>query len=169
MDHVASPAQMRRVLGSFASGVVVVTGEDDGVPVGITCQSFASVSLDPPLVLFCPARSSSSWPRIQRSGRFVVNVLAGDQQDVCDRFATRAADKFAGVSWHATAWGPSLEGALATVQCTVEAVHPGGDHHIVVGRVEQLLTHREDDPLVFFRGAYGLAPGQGPVVPDRGA
>lgn len=158
MDRIASPDEMRRVLGSFASGVVVVTGDDDGIPVGITCQSFASVSLDPPLVLFCPARTSLSWPRIQASGRFVVNVLAGDQQDLCDRFAVRGGDKFAGVAWEPTPWGPSLPGALATVHCLVEAVHPGGDHHIVVGRVEQLVTHREDGPLVFFRGAYGLAP-----------
>ncbi len=155
------PAELRRVLGSFASGVVVVTGEDDGQPVGFACQSFASVSLDPPLVLFCPARTSRSWPRIARSGRFAVNVLAADQQDVCARFATSGGDKFVGLTWESTRWGPALDGVLATVQCTVEDVHDAGDHHIVVGRVQQLLTHREDGPLVFFRGGYGVASDEG--------
>ncbi len=161
MDSIASATEMRRVLGSFASGVVVVTGDDDGVPVGITCQSFASVSLDPPLVLFCPARTSSSWPRIEASGRFVVNVLASDQRALSDRFSTRRTDKFADLEWEETPWGPSLPGSLATVRCAVEAVHPGGDHHIVVGRVEQLVSHRDDEPLVFFRGAFGLTSSAG--------
>lgn len=158
MDHIASSEQMRRVLGSFATGVVVVTGDDDGAPVGFTCQSFASVSLDPPLVLFCPAHSSFSWPRIRASGRFAVNVLADHQQDVCDRFATSGGDKFAALAWHSTSWGPSIEGVLATVLCTVEDVHPAGDHDIVVGRVRQLVTRTAGSPLVFFRGAFGLAP-----------
>ncbi|MBW3640658.1 MAG: flavin reductase family protein [Actinobacteria bacterium] len=158
MEHVASPEEMRRVLGSFASGVVIVTGDDDGSPVGFTCQSFASVSLDPPLVLFCPAHTSLSWPRIRASGRFAVNVLADDQQHVSARFAVKGADKFAGLAWYATTWGPAIEGTLATVLCTVEDVHVAGDHDIVVGRVQQLVTHREDAPLLFFRGAFGLAP-----------
>jgi len=158
VDQFASPEQMRLVLGTFATGVVVVTGDDDGAPVGFTCQSFASVSLNPPLVLFCPAHTSFSWPRIHASGRFAVNVLADDQQEVCDRFATSGGDKFAALPWHRTAWGPTIEGSLATVLCTIEAVHPGGDHDIVVGRVRQLVAHREVSPLVFFRGAFGLAP-----------
>lgn len=152
----ASALEMRRVLGSFASGVTVVAGVDDGEPVGFACQSFASVSLDPPLVLFCPARTSLSWPRIQRSGRFCVNVLAEDQQDVCLRFATRSVDKFAETQWAQTPWGPALEGVLATVMCEVEAVHRAGDHDVVIGRVRELVTLREAAPLVFFRGAFGL-------------
>lgn len=158
MEHVASPEQMRRVLGSFASGVVIVTGDDDGAPVGFTCQSFASVSLDPPLVLFCPAHTSFSWPRIRTSGRFAVNVLADDQQHVSARFAVKGTDKFTGLAWYETPWGPAIEGTLATVLCTVQDVHVAGDHDIVVGRVQQLVTHREDAPLLFFRGAFGLAP-----------
>lgn len=158
MEHVASPEQMRRVLGSFASGVVIVTGDDDGAPVGFTCQSFASVSLDPPLVLFCPAHTSLSWPRIRTSGRFAVNVLADDQHSVSARFATRGGDKFAGLDWRPTPWGPLITGSLATVLCTVQDVHVAGDHDIVVGRVQQLVGHRTVSPLVFFRGTYGLAP-----------
>lgn len=156
---VVDPAEMRRVLGSFATGVVVVTGDVDGGPVGFACQSFASVSLDPPLVLFCPAHTSTSWPRIATTGRFAANVLAADQRDVCARFATSGVDKFAGLDWTPTAWGPALAGTLASVLCTVEQVHPAGDHDIVVGRVQQLVTHREDGPLLFFRGDYDLSPG----------
>ncbi len=156
MDEIASSQQMRQVLGSFATGVVVVTGDDDGTPVGFTCQSFASVSLDPPLVLFCAAHTSLSWPRIRRSGRFAVNVLANDQQAVGISFAVSGADKFATVGWQATSWGPCIDGSLASVLCEVENIYRAGDHDIVVGRVCRLVTHREIGPLVFFRGAFGL-------------
>ena len=155
---VVDPAEMRRVLGSFATGVVVVTGEYDENPVGFACQSFASVSLDPPLVLFCPAHTSRSWPLIAQTGRFVVNVLAADQRELSAQFAVSGGDKFAGVEWEPTAWGPALSRTLASVRCTVEQVHAAGDHDIVVGRVKQLVTHREDGPLLFFRGAYDLSP-----------
>ena len=154
--QIVDPAAMRRVLGSFATGVVVVAGEDAGEPVGFACQSFASVSLDPPLVLFCVANTSASWPRIARSGRFAVNVLAADQVEVGARFGRSGGDKFAGLDYRSSAWGPVLEGVLSTVLCTVEDVHAAGDHQIVVGRVQSLLTHREDGPLLFFRGAFGL-------------
>ena len=159
VDHDDRPldtAEMRRVLGQFASGVVIVTGDDAGTPVGFACQSFASVSLDPPLVLFCPARTSQSWPRISTSGSFAVNVLAADQQEVSARFAQRGADKFAGLAWHPSPWGPVIDDVLASVLCTIEAAHPAGDHEIVVGRVQELRTAREHGPLVFFRGAYGV-------------
>lgn len=156
MDQVLSPTEMRRVLGHFASGVTIVTGSDDGQEVGFACQSFTSVSLDPPLVLFCPSHTSTTWPRIQRSGSFSVNVLAEDQQALCQAFATSGGDKFAGLSWQQTAWGPSIDGVLATVHCDIEAVHPAGDHDIVVGRVRELITHREVGPLLFFRGQFGL-------------
>lgn len=156
VDRLVSPALMRDVLGSFASGVTVVSGLDEDEPVGFACQSFASVSLEPPLVLFCPSRSSRSWPRIQRSGSFCVNVLAADQQDICARFAVGGSNKFAGLAWHPTQWGPVLEDVLATVLCDVQAVHPAGDHEVVIGQVRQLVTHREASPLVFFRGVFGL-------------
>ena len=160
MDATPTPGHLRRVLGSFASGVVIVTGNDDGRPVGFTCQSFASVSLDPPLVLFCPAHTSRSWPLIRASGRFAVNVLAADQRQTCLRFALSGADKFTGVDWEPTPWGPTLAGSLSTVLCSVEHVHPGGDHDVVVGRVERLATHRDEPALLFFRGGYGQAPCQ---------
>ena len=158
MEKTASAQEMRRVLGSFATGVTVVSGTaSNGAPVGFACQSFASVSLDPPLVLFCPAHTSKSWPLIRESGTFCVNVLAEDQEDLCARFATSGGDKFGDdLAWHQTAWGPSLDRVLSTVMCDVDAVHVAGDHDIVIGRVRELVLHREVAPLVFYRGTFGL-------------
>jgi 3-hydroxy-9,10-secoandrosta-1,3,5(10)-triene-9,17-dione monooxygenase reductase component len=156
-DHIVEPAEMRRVLGHFASGVTIVTGLDDGEPVGFACQSFTSVSLEPPLVLFCPAHTSSTWPRIRKAGAFSVNVLAEDQMDLCMRFASSGGDKFAGLDWHTTPWGPSLDGVIATVHCEIEQVHAAGDHDVVIGHVRELVTHREVGPLLFFRGQFGTS------------
>lgn len=147
---------MRRVMGHFATGVTIVTGTDNGQPVGFACQSFTSVSLDPPLVLFCAASTGRSWPRLEAAGVFSVNVLAEDQLAVCQMFASSSDDKFAGLAWRDTPWGPSLEDVLATVHCTIETVHRTGDHDVVIGRVRELVTHRDAAPLVFFRGEFGL-------------
>ena len=157
VDHaVVDPTEMRRVLGHFASGVTIVTGFDGGEPVGFACQSFTSVSLDPPLVLFCPAHTSRSWPVIRAGGVFTVNVLADDQLDTCKAFASIGADKFGGLAWHDTPWGPSIDDVLATVHCDIEQVHVAGDHDVVIGRVRKLVTHREAAPLLFFRGSFGI-------------
>ena len=157
-DHaVVEAGEMRRVLGHFATGVTIVAGFDDGAPVGFACQSFTSVSLDPPLVLFCPAHTSTTWPKIQASGSFSVNVLAADQIELCKTFATSGNDKFAGLRWHPTAWGPSIDGVLATVHCDIEQVHAAGDHDVVIGHVRELVTHRESGPLLFFKGQFGLS------------
>ena len=150
-------ARFRQVLGHFCSGIVIVTGMDGREPVGMTCQSFMSVSLDPPLVTFAPAKSSSSWPRIQSGGGFCVNILASNQEDVCRVFATSGADKFRGTGWKPGASGsPVLEDVLGWIDCKIEAEHDAGDHVIVVGRVLEL--HADDHapgPLLFYRGGYG--------------
>jgi flavin reductase (DIM6/NTAB) family NADH-FMN oxidoreductase RutF len=155
-----SPAAMRDVLGHFATGVVVVTArEDDRTLLGFTCQSFASLSLDPPLVTFAPARSSSTWQRIRDVGRFCVNVLAADHRDLSAGFARSgtAVDKFAGVRWCAAPSGaPVLEGVSAWIDCTLWAEHDGGDHTIVVGHVQDLGSDPGTLPLLFYRGAYGI-------------
>jgi flavin reductase (DIM6/NTAB) family NADH-FMN oxidoreductase RutF len=152
---VVDPAEMRRVLGHFASGVTIVAGLDSEEPVGFACQSFTSVSLEPPLVLFCPAHTSSTWPRIHASGSFSVNVLAADQTDLCKTFATSGSDKFEGIAWRRTSWGPSIDGVLATVHCDIEQVHAAGDHDVVIGRVQELVTHRDSGPLLFWKGRFG--------------
>ncbi|WP_435741325.1 flavin reductase family protein [Nocardioides sp. SYSU DS0663] len=148
----------RDVLGRFASGVTVVTTMSGGEPVGMTCQSFSSVSLDPPLVLFVPAKTSRAWPLIQRAGRFCVNFLEADQAELSNQMASRGADKFAGVAWHPSdsTGSPVLEGTLAHVDCAVHAVHEAGDHWVVIGRVLSLETDGSDgeDPLLFYRGQY---------------
>jgi len=159
-EAVAAARLFRDVLGRFASGVTVVTAISGGAPVGLTCQSFSSVSLNPPLVLFVPAKTSRAWPAIQRSGKFCVNFLAADQTELSNQMASRSADKFAGVSWQpAPATGsPLIEGTLAHVDCQIHAVHEAGDHHIVIGRVLELgLPEPQagvDKPLLFFQGKY---------------
>jgi 3-hydroxy-9,10-secoandrosta-1,3,5(10)-triene-9,17-dione monooxygenase reductase component len=157
-EHVAAARRFRDVLGRFASGVTVVTGTSSGEPVGLTCQSFSSVSLEPPLVVFIPAKSSRAWPLIQRSGKFCVNFLAADQAELSNAMASRGVDKFADVKWTPSpeTGSPILEGALAQVDCTIQAVHEAGDHYVVIGRVVDLLIHDhgEQDPLLFFRGEY---------------
>ncbi|WP_328321889.1 flavin reductase family protein [Streptomyces sp. NBC_00388] len=151
------PGEFRRVLGHFASGVTVITAQDDGGPAGFACQSFASLSLDPPLVAFMVARTSTTWPRIARAGTFCVNILGSDQGGLCRAFAVSGADKFAGVA-HEPApvtGAPLLSGVPAWVDCRIHAVHTGGDHLIVVGRVEALGGSAEGSPLLFHRGAFG--------------
>jgi len=148
------PATMRTVMGHFATGVAVITATHDGEPVGLAANSFTSVSLDPPLVLFCVATSSSTWPRIEAAGRFCVNFLGEDAEQTCRVFAS-PGDRFAQVAWHPGVTGaPVLDDALAYADCETEAIHAGGDHVIVVGRVVE-LGHREGKPLCFYRGGYG--------------
>ncbi|MFF9041199.1 flavin reductase family protein [Streptomyces sp. NPDC014892] len=155
------PHEFRRVLGNFATGVTVVTAptiEGEQAPAGFACQSFSALSLDPPLVVFMVGRTSTTWPRIARAGVFCVNVLGADQGELCRRFAVSGADKFAGVAHTpAPATGsPRLTGAAAWIDCTIHAVHPGGDHLIVVGRVEALGTDTDaTPPLLFHRGRFG--------------
>jgi 3-hydroxy-9,10-secoandrosta-1,3,5(10)-triene-9,17-dione monooxygenase reductase component len=149
-------AHFRSVLGHFCTGIAIVTGIDGGEPVGLTCQSFTSISLDPPLVAFVPAKSSTSWPRIQPSGVFCVNLLTEDQEELCRVFATSGADKFRGVGWRPSSTGsPLLNDTLAWIDCRVTAEHDAGDHIIVVGRVLELGATKDGKPLLFYRGGYG--------------
>jgi 3-hydroxy-9,10-secoandrosta-1,3,5(10)-triene-9,17-dione monooxygenase reductase component len=156
--------EFRRVFGHFCTGVTIVTTADEQGPVGFACQAFAPLSLDPPLVLFCPQAGSQTWRRIRRTGLFGVNVLAEDHQELSRAFGKSRADKFDGVAWAPSPAGaPILHGALAWAECQVEAVHPGGDHAIVVGRVVTLGECRDGGPLLFFKGRYR---GAAPVPPD---
>lgn len=148
-------ATYRQVLGHFPTGVTVIAGMDGDEPVGLAVGSFFSLSLEPALVGFCVDTSSSSWARMADSGRFCVNILGADQEDVCRVFATSGDDKFSGVGWKpAESGSPLIDGVLAWIDCEVDAIHDGGDHHIVVGKVLGLAVGHEGDPLVFFRGGY---------------
>ncbi|WP_230418509.1 flavin reductase family protein [Catenulispora pinistramenti] len=149
-------AHYRRVLGHFPSGVTVVASEDADGPVGFACQAFSALSLDPPLVLFSVGLTSTTWPRIEATGRFCVNFLAADHAELCRAFAVSGGDKFAGVDWQRSGLGsPILAGAHGWVDCTIEATHPGGDHTIVIGRVHALDADGESNPLIFHKGAFG--------------
>jgi flavin reductase (DIM6/NTAB) family NADH-FMN oxidoreductase RutF len=150
-------ARFRQVLGHFPTGVTIVTGLEGSDPVGLTCGAFFSISLDPPLVGFCADKSSKSWPRIQPSGRFCVNVLGQDQEDVSRVFATSGADKFSGLGWKKGSTGsPIINDVLAWIECTIDAEHEAGDHTVVVGRVVELHVGDEPEgPLLFYRGGYG--------------
>ncbi|MEV5970820.1 flavin reductase family protein [Streptomyces sp. NPDC051921] len=160
---------IKDALARYCTGVAVVTALDpaDGRPVGMAVQSFSSVSLDPPLVCFCPAHTSTTWPRVRAAGAFAVNVLAADQEDLCRRFAVTGGDKFAGTAWRPGGNGaPLVEGALATVECVLTDVLDGGDHAIALGRVTALTAHRpEAGPLLYFRRGYGRLP-SAPSTPD---
>jgi flavin reductase (DIM6/NTAB) family NADH-FMN oxidoreductase RutF len=149
-------AAFRRTLGRFASGVTFVTAEVGGAPEGLIVSSFASVSLRPPLVSFCPSRSSLTWQRMRAGRRFGVNVLSEQQAAFVTRAAPAGADRFGGVAYRWSAGGvPVLDDALAFVECEIEAEHAAGDHWIVVGRVTGLAADPERRPLVAFGGRLG--------------
>ncbi|WP_396908959.1 flavin reductase family protein [Mycolicibacterium sp.] len=149
------PQDMRAVLGHFCTGVAVITGLDGQRPLGFTCQSVTSVSLDPPYVSFCPSRGSATWPLIRDSGRMCINILADNQESICAQFARSAADKFAGIGWSPAANGtPRLHGTLATIESDLEFEHGAGDHTIAVAHVTGLAVHG-GRPLLFYRGDYG--------------
>lgn len=148
-------ARFKEALSRFVTGVTVVTALEDDQPVGFTCQSFVSLSLDPPLVALAPAKSSTSWPRIAKAGSLCINVLADHQQELCRKFAVSGGDKFAGVAWHRAEIGgaPIIEGSLAWVNCSVELIHDAGDHELVIGRVLDLGLG-EGSPLLFYKSAF---------------
>ena len=147
----------RKTLGCFATGVTVVTTlhPDTEAPAGVTVSAFSSLSLEPPLVLFCLGLKTSSLSAFQNYGRFAINVLAEGQRDLSIRFASRSEDKWGGLKWEKGLGGvPLLPGCLATLECKLVNAIEGGDHMIFVGEVEN-LTHQEGgSPLIYFRGAY---------------
>jgi 3-hydroxy-9,10-secoandrosta-1,3,5(10)-triene-9,17-dione monooxygenase reductase component len=156
------PSEFRRVLGHLPTGVTVISAfapEETGMAV----NSFISVSLSPPLVLFCPAKSSTTWPRIRDAGGFCVSILAEHHEEVSRAFALRDADRFAGLPWHRRATGPALDEAVGWIDCSVREEHPAGDHTIVVAAVEEMAVADGVAPLVFVRGRYGAVhhPGDG--------
>jgi flavin reductase (DIM6/NTAB) family NADH-FMN oxidoreductase RutF len=155
-DPRIDPDRFRLVLGHLPTGVTVVTANGADRPVAMSANSVTSVSLHPPMILFCPAKTSTTWPAIRDSGRFAVNIFAAHHEEYSRRFSARGVDRFAGVAWHARPAGPALDDAVAWIECTIDAVHEAGDHLIVVGLVNELEVRDTDvDPLVFFRGRYG--------------
>ncbi len=152
--ELVGAAELKAVMGHFATGVAIVTAVEDDGPVGFSCQSFVSLSLDPPLIALAPSKGSTSWPKIARAGIFCVNILAEGQHALCHAFAVSGGDKFAGVPWSPTSRGaPRIEGSLAWVECELELVHDAGDHELVLGRVIA-LGHHDGVPLLYYRSTY---------------
>jgi flavin reductase (DIM6/NTAB) family NADH-FMN oxidoreductase RutF len=160
MDEQAPEAQdtrdLRRALGCFATGVAVITTRHrDGRPAGLTINSFTSVSLHPPLVLWSLSLAAFSLPAFHDAEHFAVNLLAADQLELSRRFAAPAIDRFAGVGFAEGLGGaPLLDGAVASFECRTENRYDGGDHVIFLGRVER-YRYGEAEPLVFARGRFG--------------
>ncbi|WP_230396689.1 flavin reductase family protein [Streptomyces blattellae] len=146
----------RHVLGRVPTSVAIVTSMHADEPVGVSVGSFSSVSMDPPLVGFFIAKSSTTWPFIEPTGGFCVSVLSSAQQGLSRLFATRGADKFAGCTWRASEAGrPIIDGSVAWMECAIESISPAGDHQLVLGRVESMGAVDDADPLTFLGGRYG--------------
>lgn len=163
----AAPAQsvtsnrFKKAVGRFASGLTAITGiTADGRPAGLLCQAFSSASLSPPLVLACIAHTSMTWPTIMITGQFSVNILSRDQRALCALLSSPGYRKLSATDWTPSPYGGvRLTGSLADLDCVIEAVHPSGDHDIVVSRVVDLTLNQSSEPLVYFdRQFRGLEP-----------
>ncbi|MFJ9900909.1 flavin reductase family protein [Streptomyces sp. NPDC091280] len=156
-------SEFRRVLGHLPTGVTVVTAyAADGTLAGMAANSLTSVSLDPPLILICPAKTSTTWPAMREAGTFCVNVMASHHEPLCRTFARRGTDRFADVAWHSRSTGPGLDEALAWLECEIVEEYEAGDHTIVLATVTAIEAATTGGPLVFFKGQYGtFAPTDG--------
>ena len=153
-DPSTDSDSFRGALGTFVTGVTIVTTDSREGPMAIVANSFASVSLDPPLVLWSPAKSSRRFEHFAGSRRFAINVLGKDQRDICAAVA-KSKTAIKDVPTHLSHCGmPLIDGALATFECNLHATHDAGDHVIIVGLVTK-AHHRMGDPLVFHGGKYG--------------
>jgi 3-hydroxy-9,10-secoandrosta-1,3,5(10)-triene-9,17-dione monooxygenase reductase component len=141
-------------LGRFATGVAFVTAAPAGMPMGLIVSSLTSVSLNPPLVSFCPSRGSLTWTRMRHADGLGINILGRRHEPFVRRAAPPGADRFAGVDWQHVHGVPLLADALAAIQCQITAEHPAGDHWIVVAAVETVRVGRVEDPLLRFAGAF---------------
>ena len=156
-DPVIDGAEFRRVLGHFPTGVTIVTANGDDGPLGVAIGSFASISLEPPLVGFFIGLESTSWGPIRDTGSFCVNILCHDQLELCGTMASKSDDKFSGIPWDPApvTGSPVLPEVHGLIDCRLDHVIPAGDHELVVGRVVHLETRRDESPLIFYRGQYG--------------
>ncbi|HEX3791374.1 MAG TPA: flavin reductase family protein [Pseudonocardiaceae bacterium] len=168
VDRISAPEPrlLRSVLGHYPTGVVLVTAPGPAPAPAMVVGTFTSVSLDPPLVGFLPARTSTSWPRIRAAGRFCVNVLAADQHQVCLDFVARADHRWDRVVRHAPSGAPVLADALAWIDCDLAGEVEAGDHSFVTGLVRCVCMQRAEPPLLFLRGGYAR-PAAEPVVEAR--
>jgi 3-hydroxy-9,10-secoandrosta-1,3,5(10)-triene-9,17-dione monooxygenase reductase component len=151
-----SELDFRNVVAHFCSGITVLTGTVDDAPVGMTCQSFFSLSIDPMLVAFSVAKTSTTYPAIRAAGTCCVNVLAHDQPAVSRQFARSGTDKWSGIRWDRSRplGNPVIDGVLAWFDCQIETEYEGGDHTIVLAKVCGLGARPEGRPLLYFQSKY---------------
>ncbi|MEN5033276.1 flavin reductase family protein [Pseudomonas sp. TWI929] len=157
LSTAIEPVSFRQALGHYASGITVITSLIEGQPIGFTCQSFYSVSVNPPLVSFSVMAGSASYPSMRQAGRFAVNILSGEQVGISNQFARKGTDKWQGVDWQESPLGnPLIAGSLHWLDCEIHAEHVAGDHLIVIGEVKALKLQEATatQPLLYFKGQY---------------
>ncbi|EZH77826.1 flavin reductase [Ectopseudomonas composti] len=155
------PDTYKKVMGSFPSGVTVITTlDDDGQIVGLTASAFSSLSMEPALVLFCPNYSSDSYPALIRNKRFAIHLLSAEQKDEAYAFAKKGKDKAQGIEWSLSELGnPILANATAVIECELWREYEGGDHAILVGEVKNLIVAEQSPaPMIYCRGKMGALP-----------
>lgn len=156
-------SHFRKALGHYASGITVISSLVEGEPIGFTCQSFYSVSMNPPLVSFSVMAGSASYPKIRQAGRFAVNILSDKQVRISNQFAQRGADKWQGIEWWESPLGnPVIANSVQWLDCEIYAEHAAGDHVIVIGEVKALGPEYSAirQPLVYFKGQYHIIADQ---------
>ncbi|MDO5030619.1 MAG: flavin reductase family protein [Corynebacterium sp.] len=157
---------IRGALSEFTTGVTIVATEDDGEKYGFACQSFSSLSLNPPMILFTVMKTSRSWPHIKKTGTFSVNVLAEDQEAISAAFGRRNGEKFNTGQWSRSELGnPLLRGCSVWIDCNVADVHEGGDHWIVTANIVAIGVRDEVNPLIYHRGSYARVAHAGVDAP----
>ncbi|TMK40372.1 MAG: flavin reductase family protein [Actinobacteria bacterium] len=156
MGPAPDQQRYRSVIGHFATGVAVITGRGPDGPVGMTANALCSLSLDPPLVLVCFDNASRTFPIVRRAGRFAINLLSHDQDELSGVFASKMGEleKFSHIPHQLVEGVPIIDGALAWLTCDLNALYPGGDHTIGVGAVIEMGEHSKREPLVWYRGRY---------------
>ena len=165
-DTSIEPLSFREALGHYASGITVITSHTGDEPIGFTCQSFYSVSMNPPLVSFSVMCSSASYPKIREAGRFAVNILSVEQVGISNQFARRGTDKWHGIEWQESPLGnPVIADSLHWLDCEIHAEHVAGDHVIVIGEVKAMDLQKADteQPLLYFKGQYRNLAAHGAV------
>jgi flavin reductase (DIM6/NTAB) family NADH-FMN oxidoreductase RutF len=152
---VLAQRSFRDVLGRFTTGVVLVTAQTPHGPVGMAVNSFTSVSLDPPLVAVCAAFTSTTWPAIREAGAFAITILGDQHEDLCRTFSTRGAERFRGRDWAFTRAGhPMPADGLGWLDCCIRAIHPVGDHELVIAEAIEGAVADRGGPLVFHAGRF---------------
>ncbi|KIL73273.1 flavin reductase family protein [Bacillus badius] len=162
MDKAEKQLLFKEVMGNYPTGVTIVTGvSEDGTPVGLTVNSFASVSLDPLMILWSIDHGVSTIKAFTEGGKFAVHVLAGEQQELCKTFATKGVDRFSQCKWEMSETGlPIIEAAFGVFECETFQAVEAGDHTVLIGNVTNIRLDKEKDPMLYHRRCFGPIPAE---------